>query len=55
MAKVELSAWILLIGSLVTDVLTLVGPVGVPREHALPRATAGISLVLSAMFGFDFI
>ena len=43
-----LSSWVLIYVSFVSGVWLLVSAVGKPREHALPRLTAGGILVLSA-------
>jgi hypothetical protein len=49
-----LSAWVLLSSCLAGGVLLLVAAVNRPVEHALPRATAGLSLVLSAVLVLVF-
>jgi len=44
-----LSAWVLLCCSLTGGALSLAAAIGKPIEHALPRTTAGLILVLSAV------
>jgi hypothetical protein len=41
--------WILLCVSCTAGTLAFAGAIGTPREHALPRVTAGLLLVLSAV------